>query len=332
MTLFINHLKQVLRRLARAPLFTAITLITLAVGIGANTVVFSVVDGVLLKPLPYPNSDRLIGIWHSAPGVNMPVINMAAFMYFTYREQNTTFQDIGAYNTDSYAVTGMGQPDKVPALDVTDGTLPLLGVKPDAGPAVHRQDDSPSGPQTAILSYGYWQRRFGGSKSVIGSAIAIDGTAHEIIGVLPRDFQFLDEKADLYVPMRLDRSKTQLGNFNFEALARLKPGVTLEQANADVARMIPIAIHSFPAPQGFSTAVFESAKFQPTLHTLKERRRGRRGQGALGASGLHRRGAAGGLRQCSQPASRPRGRPPPGARYPLGSGRGTWADRGRNPH
>ena len=87
MAQFINHFKQVFRRLARAPLFTTITLITLAVGIGANTVVFSVVDGVLLKPLPYPNSDRLIGIWHSAPGVNMPVINMAAFMYFIYREQ-----------------------------------------------------------------------------------------------------------------------------------------------------------------------------------------------------------------------------------------------------
>ena len=163
----------------------------------------------------------------------------------------------------------MGQPDKVPALDVTDGTLPLLGVKPALGRLFSSQDDSPSGPQTAILSYGYWQRRFGGSKSVIGNTITIDGTAHEIIGVLPRDFQFLDEKADLYVPMRLDRSKTQLGNFNFQALARLKPGVTLEQANADVARMIPIAIHSFPAPQGFSTAIFESARFQPTLHTLK---------------------------------------------------------------
>ena len=269
MAFLFDHFKQVLRRLAHAPLFTAITLITLAVGIGANTVVFSVVDGVLLKPLPYPDSDRLIGIWHSAPGVNMPIINMAAFVYFTYREQNTTFQDIGAYNTDSYAVTGMGQPDKVPALDVTDGTLPLLGVKPTLGRLFNRQDDSPSGPQTAILSYGYWQRRFSGSRSVIGSAIAIDGTEHEIIGVLPRDFQFLDEKADLYLPMRMDRSKVQLGNFNFEALARLKPGVTLEQANADVARMIPIAIHGFPAPQGFSTAVFESAKFQPTLHTLK---------------------------------------------------------------
>jgi len=264
-----DQFKQVLRRLAHAPLFTTITLITLAVGIGANTVVFSVVDGVLLKPLPYPDSDRLIGIWHSAPGVNLPVINMAAFMYFTYRDQNTTFQDIGAYNTDSYAVTGMGQPDKVPALDVTDGTLPLLGVKPTLGRLFSRQDDSPSGPQTAILSYGYWQRRFGGSKSVVGNTITIDGTAHQIIGVLPRDFQFLDEKADLYLPMRLDRSKTQLGNFNFEALARLKSGVTLEQANTDVARMIPIAIHAFPAPQGFSTAVFESAKFQPTLHTLK---------------------------------------------------------------
>jgi len=94
MALFFDQVKQVFRRLAKAPMFTAITLITLAVGIGANTVVFSVVNGVLLRPLSYPQSDQLIGIWHSAPGVNLPEVDMAAFMYFTYREQNTAFQDI----------------------------------------------------------------------------------------------------------------------------------------------------------------------------------------------------------------------------------------------
>jgi predicted permease len=269
MALSFDRFKQILRRLVHSPLFTTVTLITLAVGIGANTIVFSVVDGVMLKPLPYPSSDRLIGLWHTAPGVNLSVVNMAPFMYFTYREQNTTFQDIGAYNSTTYAVTGAGMPDKVPAMDVTDGTLPILGVKPVLGRLFNRQEDTPSGPQTAILSYGYWQRHFNGSKSVIGGTITVDGTAREIIGVLPRDFVFLDEKADLYVPMRLDRSKVLLGNFYFEALARLKPGVTLEQANADVARMIPIAIRAFPAPPGFPPAVFEKARIQPTLHTLK---------------------------------------------------------------
>jgi predicted permease len=271
MALYFDQFKQVFRRLAKAPLFTAITLITLAVGIGANTVVFSVVDGVLLKPLNYPQSDQLIGIWHSAPGVNLPEINMGAFMYFTYREQNTTFQDIGCYRTDSLSVTGIGQPEHVEGVDVSDGTLPILGVKPALGRLFSRQDDQANAARTVMLSYGYWQRRFGGSNSAIGRSITIDGSAREIIGVLPRDFHLLDEyEASVYLPMQLDRSKTFLGDFNFNGVARLKPGVTLEQASADVTRMLPIALHSFPPPPGFPVSVFESAHFQPTLRSLKK--------------------------------------------------------------
>ncbi len=122
-----------------------------------------------------------------------------------------------------------------------------------------------------MLSYGYWQRRFGGSNSAIGRSITIDGSAREIIGVLPRDFHLLDEyEASVYLPMQLDRSKTFLGDFNFNGVARLKPGVTLDQASADVTRMLPIALHSFPPPPGFPVSVFESAHFQPTLRSLKK--------------------------------------------------------------
>jgi len=268
---FYDHIRQVLRRLAKAPLFTSITLLTLAVGIGANTVVFSVVEGVLLKPLDYPHSDRLIGIWHSAPGVNLPELPMGAFQYFTYRDQNKTFEDMGCYRTDSLTVTGFGQPEHLDSIDVTDGALPLLGVKPVLGRLFSRQDDQPSAPKTVILSYGYWQRRFAGSNAAIGRSITIDGTTREIIGVLPRSFHFLDEyEASIYVPIQYDRSKTFLGNFNESAIARLKPGVTIQQASADVARMIPISLHSFPAPPGFSETVFESARFQPLLNPLKK--------------------------------------------------------------
>jgi predicted permease len=270
-TLFFEQVKQVFRRLAKAPLFTAITLITLAVGIGANTVVFSVVNGVLLKPLSYPQSDQLIGIWHSAPGVNLPEIDMAAFMYFPYREQNTAFQDVACYRYDSLSVTGAGQPEHIEAMDVTDGALGLLGVKPVLGRFFTRQDDQPNAAKTVVLTYGYWQRRFGGSNSAIGKSMTIDGTAREIIGVLPRDFHFLDNyEAAVFLPMQFDRSKTMLGNFNESGLARLKPGVTLEQASADVARMIPIALHSFPPPPGYPVAMFESAHFQPDLKPLKK--------------------------------------------------------------
>jgi predicted permease len=271
MALFFDQLKQVFRRLAKAPLFTAITLITLAVGIGANTVVFSVVNGVLLRPLSYPQSDQLIGIWHSAPGVNLPEIDMAAFMYFTYREHNTAFQDIACYRDDSLSVTGAGQPEHIEAMDVTDGAFGLLGVKPMLGRFFTHQDDQPNAAKTVVLTYGYWQRRFGGSNSAIGKSMTIDGTAREIIGVLPRDFHFLDNyQAAVFLPIQFDRSKTMLGNFNESGLARLKPGVTLEQASADVARMLPIALHSFPAPPGYPVSMFESAHFQPNLKPLKK--------------------------------------------------------------
>ncbi len=271
MAIFSDQLRQVLRRLGRAPLFTAVTLFTLAIAIGANTVIFSVVDGILLKPLPYPHPEELIGVWHTAPGINIKDLNMSPSIYFIDREQNTTFQDIGLYDGDSSNVTGAGQPEHVDGLDVTDGTLPLLGVKPVLGRLFTRRDDTAGAPATVLLSYAYWQRKFGGNASAIGRTLTLDGKPHEIIGVLPRGFQFLDRKNDaLYMPMQLDRSKTKLGNFSYRALARLKPGVTMEQASTDMARLLPISIRSFPAPEGFSPALFEKAHFQPNLRPLKQ--------------------------------------------------------------
>ena len=268
---FADQLRQVLRRLGRAPLFTLITLITLAAGVGANTVIFSVLEGVLLKPLPYPHSERLIGVWHKAPGINIPDLNMAPSMYFIDREQNTTFQDIGAYTGDSFSVTGIGEPEQVNGLDVTDGTLPLLGVVPAVGRLFTREDDSPGTPETVLISYGYWHQKFGGDPTVIGRSITADGKPRQIIGVLPQGFHFLDEKdAAIIAPFKWDRSKMKLGNFSYRALARLKPGVTMEQANADVARMLPIAIRSFPAPEGFSIKLFETAQIGPNLRPLKQ--------------------------------------------------------------
>jgi predicted permease len=271
MAFFAEQLKQVSRRLFRAPLFTTITLITLAVGIGANTVVFSVVEGVLLKPLAYPQADRLIGIWHLAPGIGFDNLNMAPFLYFIDREQSTTLEDVGMYNGDSLAVTGVGTPEHVSGMDVTDGTLPMMGVKPVLGRLFTRRDDTADAPRTIILSYRYWQKKFGGDKSVVGRTLNVDGFNREIIGVLPRDFQFLDNyDAAMFLPMQLDRSKVKLGNFSFRGIAKLRPGVTIKQANTDLDRLLPIAVHSFPAPEGFSAAIFEKVKINANIHTLKQ--------------------------------------------------------------
>ena len=271
MNSFSSQLRQIVRRLWRAPVFTVITLITLAAGVGANIAVFSVVDGVLLKPLPYPHPESLVGVWHTAPGLNLDDVNMAPSNYFTYREQNRTFEDVGIYQGNSVSVTGQGSPQQVQALDVTDGVLPILGLTPFLGRWFNRVDDSPSGPETVMLSYDYWQSRFGSDRSIVGRSIRVDGKARQVIGVMPKEFRFLDwEQPALFLPLRLDRSKTTLGQFSYSGVARLRPGVTMQAANAEVARLWPIVLNSFPAPPGFSIDLFNKARLGPKVRPLTQ--------------------------------------------------------------
>jgi len=268
---FTQQLKQVLRRLRLSPLFTTITLITLAAGIGANTLVFSVIEGVLLKPLPYPDPARLVGVWHSAPGINIKDLNMAPSHYFIYREQGQSFQDIALYQGDSLSITGLNEPEQVDALDVTEGMFPILGVTPIAGRLFSPEDGRPNSPKTAMLGYGYWMQKFGGDRSVVGRTIITDGDSRLIVGVLPRSFHFLDYRDPaVVIPFQFDRAKMKLGNYSYNGLARLKPGVTLDQANADVARMLPIVMSSFAAPEGFSIKLFENAHIGPQVRPLKQ--------------------------------------------------------------
>lgn len=266
----LTDLKLAVRRLRRSPGFATTVLLTLAVGIGATTAVFSVVEGVLLKPLSYPQSDRLIGVWYKAPGINIPRVGIAQYLYFIDREQSKTIEDIGMAVAVSYSMTGGAQPEQVQALQVTDGALPILGVHPVYGRLFTARDDSPNTPKTVVLTYGFWQQHFGGDPSAVGRTLRLDGRTYEIIGVLPEDFRFLDQdQAEVVVPAQLDRGQTQLGSFLYRGIARLKPGVTLDEASTDLQRLIPIANHSFPPPQGFSLALFEKAKFAVDLHPLK---------------------------------------------------------------
>ncbi|HLM98078.1 MAG TPA: ABC transporter permease [Bryobacteraceae bacterium] len=267
---FLNEAKPVVRRLMRSPMFTAITLITLAVGIGANTAIFSVLNGVLLKPLPYPNPDQLVGVWETAPGLGWTDANASPSTYFTFREENRTFQDTGIWRTDSVSVTGTGEPELVESLMVTDGTLPILGIQPIRGRWFSQKDDLPGSPGTVMLTYGYWQRKFGGDSSVLGRRIIIDGEAREVVGVMPQRFRFMNRNVTLIMPLQLDRGKTFVGNFSYLGIARLKPGVTVAQANADVARMLPMMSRKFPMPPGLSLKMFEQARLGPNLRLLKK--------------------------------------------------------------
>jgi putative ABC transport system permease protein len=264
----IRDLKYALRRLAHAPGFTLATLVTLALGIGANTAIFSIIDNVLLKPLPFPEPDRLIGVWQTAPGVDIKDLNASIADYVTYREHSKTFADIAIWNGQSVTVTEFADPERVDGISLTFRLLPMLGVHPVLGREFTEKDDQDKSPEVVMLSYGYWQRRFGGDPKVIGRRIMADGLAREIIGVLPKKFWFMDMGHDLVMPLRFDRSAVHLAGYNFQAIARLRPGVTLQQANADVARMIGVELNKFPPPKGMNKQMMEDARLGPNVRLL----------------------------------------------------------------
>src|SRR6185312_1849257 len=189
--------------------------------------------------------------------------------YFTYRDENRNFQNMGIYTGDTASVTANAQPEQVRALDVTDGVIQALGIHPLLGRSFNRKDDSPGSPDTVILSYGFWRQRFSGDRSIIGRRIRIDGKAKEVIGVMPQDFRFLDLDPAIIQPLQFDRNKTFLGNFSFDGVARLKPDATIAQADADAKRMLPIVNRTFQPPPGFSVKLFENTRIAPDFQPFK---------------------------------------------------------------
>src|ERR1700760_2314568 len=258
-----------LRQLRRNRSFTAVAVLTLALGIGGTTAIFTVVNGVLLQPLPYSHPERLVELGLDLPGINQFNWPLSPAEYFTFREQSRTFEDIGLYYTGfggnlySANVTGLGQPEHVPALGVTDGVLSILEVTPLLGRSFTRADDEPGSADTLMITYGYWRSKFGGDHSAIGKTIDIDGKPSTIIGVLPQRFRFLD-MTDLGILLPL-RPRTQRG-YNYFAVARLKPGATLAEANADVARMLRMQVERFPEAAQF----FKETRIRPNLQPLKQ--------------------------------------------------------------
>jgi len=251
-------------------MFAATAVLTLGLAIGANTAIFSLIESILWKPLPFPEQDRIVAVLQTAPGVGIKDLNTSAADFFNYREESSTFADVGLWQGGYESVTGLGEPERVASLNVTARLLPILGVQPTLGRGFTEQDDLPAAPDLVLLSYGYWQRKFGGDREVLGKRINAGGVDREVIGVLPQTFWMLDQKPDLIFPLKLDRSKVTMGGFHFHAIAMLKSGVTLAQANADVARMIPLERNKFRMFPGMSIQMFDDARFGPNLRLLKQ--------------------------------------------------------------
>jgi len=268
-------LKLAVRRLIKAPGFAATVLLTLAIGVGANTAVFSVVNSVLLKPLPYPESDGLVSLSLKAPGAagltNFQTgLPLSASMYFTFSENNRAFQSVGAWTKYKANVTGLARPEQLNSILITDGVLEALGVPPYTGRELTAADQVPNGPRNVVLAYGYWQRRFGGDRSVVGRTIIIDSQQRTIVGVMPRGFRVVDQDFDILVPFAFQRNKQTLAGFGLQGIGRLKPGVTISEANADIARMIPIWMDSFSNGPGSDSHWYVRWKITPDLQFLKQ--------------------------------------------------------------
>ncbi|HJR64237.1 MAG TPA: ABC transporter permease [Gemmatimonadaceae bacterium] len=238
-----------LRQARRAPGFTVVALLTLALGIGANAAIFSVVNAVILKPLPYAEPDRLVRVWNSWD--DQPRGDLSPAEYLDYRERASALEHLGVHAGATAVITGDGEPELVPADFVSAGVIPALGVAPLVGRTFTPEEEVP-GFDGVLLGYGLWQRRYAGSTSVVGQRIIVNGIPRTVMGVMPRGFRLPNDLADeapgeLFLPIGIDPdSVTERGSHFLDGVARLRPGVTVEQASASLQSVARAFVAAFP--------------------------------------------------------------------------------------
>jgi predicted permease len=268
-------LKHVFRRLGRSPGFAIAVVLTLAIGIGANTAVFSVLNSVLLRPLPYPEPQQLVSLHLNAPGAPglaefRSELRLSASMYLTFAAHNHVFQSVGVWGPGTASITGLAQPEQVNTAQISGGVLETLNVPALDGQWLTAADQDPHGLGRVMLSYGYWQRRFGGDPGVVGRSITIDAQTRVIAGVMPRGFKVVNYDFDLLVPLAFDPTNEQLAGFAYRGIARLRPGVGIGQANADVSRLLNVWMDSWSNGPGSDSHWYLRWKITPALEPLKE--------------------------------------------------------------
>ena len=241
----LQDLRYAFRQLRKSPLFTLAAVLAIALGIGANTAIFSVVNAVLLRPLPYRDSDRLVTVLHHG---NAPV---APANYLDWRDQNHVFEAMGAAESWSVNLSGNSQAESVVGMQVTQNLFPMLGVQPLLGRFFLPEEEVQGKDHRVLLSYGLWQRRFGGDPIIVGQSILLQGDAYTVVGVMPPSFKFApfwETKAELWAPLSLtDRATSRAGN-SLRTFARLKPGVSLSAARAEMTTISARLEQQFPVP------------------------------------------------------------------------------------
>ena len=265
----VAEIRPTLRRLARTPGFTAVSVLTLALGIAGTTAAFSVINAVLLRPLPYRDPERLVQLWHTAPGVGMLQVEQSDASYIQYHDKATrSFESTASYQTGSSSLTGSQDPERVSSVWVTESFLPTLGVRPAVGRNFNEDEDRPGGSPAAILSDALWRCRYGGDPARLGKTTQVDGKAREVVGIMPADFHFPDATTELWLPMAIDRANLNTGSFNRDAIGRLRPGVTIRAAEAEMTPLLARLPDDMPGMM--TRTMLEQAKIRVVIHSLRD--------------------------------------------------------------
>ena len=264
-----TELSLVSRKFLRNPGFTAVAILTLALGIGASTAIFSLVHGVLLEPLPYPQSERLYGLWHSAPGVGISQVTQSNTTYTVYRNFSQSFQEIGlSEGPYSRNLTGIGEPVHVDVTGATASLFEVLGIEPILGRTFSEDEDDPGAPQVALLSHAFWRGRLGGAGDVLGRTLELDGTPWEIVGVMPEGFTYPGETTSIWVPYVIKPEDLGKVSFSYEAVGRMKPEVEVEAAARELNQLLRRAPEIYPGE--LTAGILESAQISAYLSPLLE--------------------------------------------------------------
>ncbi|HEU6453478.1 MAG TPA: ABC transporter permease, partial [Gemmatimonadaceae bacterium] len=272
MTSLAQDLRYAARSLRRSPGFTIVTILTLGLGLGATAAIFTLLNAVVLQPLPYPEPDRLVDIGTRWPGVSAEMrIGISPANYFYFRDHSRTLQDVGIYHSTEATVTGDDHPERVRVVEASVGVLRALRARPALGRIISEDDDRPAstapgsvapGPSApvAVLSHEFWERRYGGDRNVIGKTIWIDSRAVPIVGVLEAGIQLPDQTVDVWQALGLNPVARATNWHTFGALARLRPGATLDQARSELAAISNRVVELFPT--AYSDAFMKDTGFR----------------------------------------------------------------------
>ena len=235
------------RTLTKNPGFSFIAVVSLALGIGANTAIFSVVNAVLLKPLPFMEPERLVMVWEDASAIGFPRSDVAPANYVDWKAQNHTFEDVAALNWKNFNLTGDGEPERILSHGVTANFFPLLGIQPVTGRNFSVEEDQPGADKVAILSYGLWQGRYGGDPAIVGRDVLLNDEKYAVVGVMPAGFQFLQGDIGVWVPVALTQYQlADRDNHYLTIVARTKPGVSIERAQTDISTITQRIARDYP--------------------------------------------------------------------------------------